>query len=129
MNIGSCRFLADENIHPEVIQYLKQRSLDIISINDVRLNGKPDLEILKLATQLKRVVLTQDSDFGKLVYTSTVTFLGIVYLRPGHKSPDFHIQTLNAILFENLELTPPFVLVGENKTSKVKIRLRNSIQD
>jgi predicted nuclease of predicted toxin-antitoxin system len=129
MNFHSCSFLVDENIHPEVIRHLHTTGIKAISVKDVGLNGKSDLEILSLAIQKNQVVLTQDADFGKLVYTSEIKFPGIVYLRPGHRSPSFHIQTLNAIMTERLDLMSPFILIGENKGNSVKIRLRNFLNE
>lgn len=129
MKFRSCSFLADENIHPEVIRYLQQTGIKTISVKEVGLNGKSDLEILSLAIQKNQLVLTQDADFGKLVYTSEIKFPGIVYLRPGHYSPSFHIQTIKIIMTENLDLNSPFILVAENKGNSVKIRLRNFVNE
>ena len=41
----------------------------------------PDDEILKLATQEKRMVLTMDKDFGELVYSSNLPHAGVLILR------------------------------------------------
>jgi predicted nuclease of predicted toxin-antitoxin system len=128
MNFHALKFLADENIHPAVIDFLKSLSFNVISISERSLNGKSDNEILKSATDEGRVVITQGADFGKLIFTTDTDFIGIIYLRPGHISADFHIKTLQAVMSETLDLRPPFLLVVENEGKKVKIRLRNSLR-
>jgi predicted nuclease of predicted toxin-antitoxin system len=128
MNFHALKFLADENIHPVVIDFLKTNKFDAKSLAAYSLNGKPDSDILKVDLQETRVVITQDADFGKLVFAEDNDFIGIVYLRPGHISSDFHIKTIQAIINEPLDLQPPFILVVENRIEQVKIRLRNSIR-
>ena len=58
--------LADENIHPEVVAALAARSKDIRTVHDEALIGALDLEIIRRARELERVILTHDSDFGKI---------------------------------------------------------------
>jgi predicted nuclease of predicted toxin-antitoxin system len=84
----------------------------------------PDKSILELANKEERIVVSQDSDFGTLVFRDEMPFLGIIYLRPGHTSADTHIQTFKAILSAPLELKLPFILVAEHHQTQVKIRLR-----
>jgi predicted nuclease of predicted toxin-antitoxin system len=128
MTFHALKFLTDENIHPTVIDFLKANKLDALSLADYSLNGKPDSDILKVALNETRVVITQDADFGKLVFADENEFIGIIYLRPGHISSDFHIKTIQAIIREELDLQPPFILVADNRGEQVKIRLRNSIR-
>lgn len=58
--------LADENVHPEVIDFLRKTGLDVDSIAEQGNFGLSDSEVLQQATEAKRVVLTHDSDFGGL---------------------------------------------------------------
>ncbi|MEO7841836.1 MAG: DUF5615 family PIN-like protein [Anaerolineales bacterium] len=56
--------LADENVHPDVIAFLRCIRLDVESIAEQGKFGLPDTQVLQQATELNRVVLTHDSDFG-----------------------------------------------------------------
>ena len=58
--------IADENIHPDVIFHLKQKNIKIFSIYESELRGKSDDEIIKFAKDAGKVILTHDSDFGRL---------------------------------------------------------------
>jgi predicted nuclease of predicted toxin-antitoxin system len=127
MKFNTCAFLADENIQYEVVGYLKERGFDVFSTHDLNLNGKADEVIAEVAIQSQRVILTQDSDFGTLLFTTNKEFLGIVFLRPGHFSADFHIATLKTIIEEDIAVEPTFIIVAENSGRSVKIRIRNSV--
>jgi hypothetical protein len=70
-------------------------------------------------------VVTHDSDFGKIVYTQPIKFLGILYLRPGHILAEFHISTLRTLFHNNPPVEPPFIIVAENTINTVKIRVRH----
>ncbi len=83
--------LADENVHPEVVAFLREEGCDILSVSEQKRFGLPDIEALRLARKSKRVVLTHDRDFGGLAVLNVRPFTGIVYLRPGHINAEFTI--------------------------------------
>ena len=115
--------LADENVHPEVIEFLRKAGLDVDSIAVQGNFGLSDSEVLQQATEAGRIVLTHDSDFGGLALMGA-KFVGILYLRPGHIRADFTIKTLEAIRDNAPEVMPPFILVAERTGDTVKIRVR-----
>ena len=115
--------LADENVNPEVIEFLREAGLDVESIAEQGKFGISDTEVLVQATEAGRVVLTHDSDFGGLALMGA-KFVGIIYIRPGHIRADFTMKTLEAIRDNAPEVTPPFILVAERTGDTVKIRVR-----
>ena len=115
--------LADENIHPDVIAFLREAGLGVESIAEQGSFGLPDTNVLSQATETGRVVLTHDSDFGGLALMGEV-FIGIIYLRPGHIRSDFTVKTLQAVRDKAPDVTPPFLLVAERTGDTVKIRVR-----
>ena len=115
--------LADENVHPEVIGYLRKAGMVVDSIAEQGNFGLSDTEVLQQATEVGRIILTHDSDFGGLALMGA-KFVGIIYLRPGHIRADFTIKTLEAIRDNAPEVTPPFILVAERTGDTVKIRVR-----
>lgn len=123
----SRKFLMDENIPPELIQFFRDGQFDVASVLSEGLVGHTDEDIFTLAFREKRVIITQDQDFGKLIYTSNANHVGIIYLRPRHFYPEFQIETLKKIFEENPSPLEPFIIVGENTGSKIKIRIRDSI--
>jgi predicted nuclease of predicted toxin-antitoxin system len=117
--------LADENINPEVILQLRSQGKDIRDCREEHLAGKGDVEVLRRAYLLGRVILTHDQDFGALAIRGSAPFIGIVYLRPGHIKPGYVLQELKAIEQKIRAVKPPFLIVAERKNDAVRIRLRS----
>jgi predicted nuclease of predicted toxin-antitoxin system len=115
--------LADENVHPEVIDFLRKAGLDVVSVSEQGQYGLPDSQVLQQATEAGRVVLTHDSDFGGLALMGA-QFIGIIYVRPGHIRTEFTTKTIEAVRDNAPEVTPPFILVAERTGDTVKIRVR-----
>jgi predicted nuclease of predicted toxin-antitoxin system len=118
-------FLADENIHEEVIYYLRKERLDIESIKERNLRGSTDNQIIALAQAERKVILTHDADFGRILHFSQGVQTGVIFLRPGHIDYSYTIQTLKSILATEMQTELPFIIVAERTGSDIKIRLRN----
>lgn len=124
MNLFDFPFLADENIHPDVIQFLREQEYDVLSVYESELGGETDTAVLRAAHQSGRIVVSHDSDFGALTFAQNVPFTGIVFLRPGHISPEFTIQTLKTLAKRQIDVQPPFIIVAARKKDTVHIRVR-----
>ena len=59
--------IADENIPLPIIETLVKTKIEMISIFD-NYRGISDLEIIKLAQNPPKIILTEDKDFGDLVF-------------------------------------------------------------
>ena len=124
MRLSELSYLADENIDPAVVAFLQLRGVDIIAAKECGLTGAEDTEILRVAFESGRAVLSHDSDCGKLAIAAGQSVKGIVYLRPGHFNANFTNELLGAILDVDLDLKIPFILVAVRKGDLVRIRLR-----
>jgi predicted nuclease of predicted toxin-antitoxin system len=116
--------LADENIQPDVVAFLRQQGHDIRSLAEEGLLGRSDTDILHTAHQQERVVLTHDSDFGMLAIAQVEPFTGIIYLRPGHIRASFTIQTMETLAEQSLDVSPPFIIVAEQRDGTIRVRTR-----
>ena len=123
MKVLDFPLLADENIHPDVISFLREIKIDVESIAEKGIFGISDDDVLKLAVDSGRVVLTHDSDFGGLALMGA-KFVGIIYLRPGHIRADFTIKTFETIRDNAPDVMSPFILVAERTGDTVRIRVR-----
>jgi predicted nuclease of predicted toxin-antitoxin system len=126
MSIQEFRFLTDENIDAELVMILRSAGFDVFDIKEERLFRLSDAAIIEQSYLQQRVIISQDSDFGTLIFRDKMPYYGIIYLRPGHESPEVHIESILAILDANLDFTIPFILVAENTGELVRIRLRNN---
>jgi len=122
--INKLKLLTDENIQPEVVEFLRKNNFDVVDIRELNYFGKPDDFIFKFANKEKRVIITHDRDFGRLLFSKTFQFSGVIYLRPGHFDSKVSIQSLKVLMEQNILINFPFIITIENNLQKVKIRIR-----
>jgi Domain of unknown function (DUF5615) len=72
------RFFTDEHVSKAVIEGLRQRGVEVLSIPDANMIGASDESILSKATTEGYVVFTQDTDFLRF-HASSTNHRGIVY--------------------------------------------------
>lgn len=72
------RFYADEHVSRAVVNGLRQRGVDVLTVSEAGLLGKSDEDQLAFARREGRVLYTQDADFLRL-HSSGTDHAGIVY--------------------------------------------------
>jgi predicted nuclease of predicted toxin-antitoxin system len=74
------RFLADESCDFRVIRALRAAGHDITAVIET-MPGTDDAAVINVAKSERRIFLTEDRDFGQLVYAAAVETSGVVLLR------------------------------------------------
>jgi predicted nuclease of predicted toxin-antitoxin system len=118
--------LTDENIAPDVVTGLRARGLDLRTAWDEQVIGRPDVEILELASAQGRVVVTHDLAFGRTAIRAGTSFVGIIYLRPGHISAEFVLEIVDVLRASTVDVQPPFIAVAERQQTTVRVRVRTA---
>jgi predicted nuclease of predicted toxin-antitoxin system len=77
------RFLADENFPRRSADLLRSLGHDIETVAALA-RGARDLDVLRMASEGDRVLLTFDRDFGELVFRLGQPTRGIVFIRYDH---------------------------------------------
>lgn len=124
MKLAAFRFFADQNIHADVVRFLRGEGCDVVDALQAGLAGAGDAAILAWAVSQGRVVISHDADFGMLAILAGATCPGIVYLRPGHISPLVTIASVRQLLALDIDLIPPFLVVAKRTGDQVTIRVR-----
>lgn len=124
MNLRDFAMLTDENISPAVVAFFRDEGFDVWDAKEEGWAGKLDIELLDISLGSNRILVTHDQDFGSLAIKEERPIVGIIYLRPGHISSRFAIESLRAIMESKLHLQPPFLLVAENSGHSIRLRLR-----
>jgi hypothetical protein len=75
------RFYTDEHVAKAVIEGLRQRGVDVLSVPEAAMLGARDEEQLARAQAEGRVIFTQDEDFLRL-HAAGAAHAGIVYAAP-----------------------------------------------
>lgn len=76
------KFLADECCDAALVASLRNEGHDVFYVMETH-RGRPDDVILRQAYREERVLLTEDKDFGELVYHLKKLAVGIVLIRIG----------------------------------------------
>lgn len=88
--------------------------------------GRGDDEVLERATALHRVIVTHDLAFGKVEIRDGASFVGIIYLRPGHISAAFVLAIIDALRESSIDVQPPFMVVAERRQTTIRVRVRTA---
>jgi predicted nuclease of predicted toxin-antitoxin system len=74
------RWLADECIDAGVVSRLRSAGHDVVYMAELEA-GTADREVLRQASEEGRLLLTEDKDFGELVFRSRQPASGVVLIR------------------------------------------------
>jgi len=74
------RFLADESCDFAVVRALREAGFDVVPVGDVA-PGAEDQWVTDLAVREDRILITEDRDFGQLVYAEGRASGGVLLLR------------------------------------------------
>jgi len=96
------KFLIDVDVGRKIENYLMENGYDILTIRSINPHLS-DNNILKLAVEEKRMLITMDKDFGELVYKSGLNHEGVLLLRFADKTGEDKVEILKTILklYEN----------------------------
>ena len=86
------RFLVDECTGPVVAHWLKEQRHDVLSVYD-ELRGESDDHIIRRAHTETRILITNDKDFGEMIFRGKIPHAGVVLLRLGdehHSNKSLH---------------------------------------
>ncbi|MBI2921391.1 MAG: DUF5615 family PIN-like protein [Planctomycetes bacterium] len=74
------RFLADESCDFAAVRALRAAGHDVVAVSDISPSAT-DAEVLTLAARDGRTLLTEDKDFGQLVFAGAGARTGVVLVR------------------------------------------------
>ena len=74
------RFLADECCDRAAVRALRASGHDVLSVSEITPRAE-DSHVIRLALREKRILLTEDKDFGQLVFAHGQKTIGVIFLR------------------------------------------------
>lgn len=109
------KLLADVNIEKSVVDELKRMGYDIVWVADVD-RHLDDMSILKIARQGTRIILTNDKDFGEIVFRQKLIPTGIVLFRIKGQDVKEKVKLLKKLLAShNDKIINHFVVVAKER--------------
>jgi len=104
-------FLADESCAGPVIRALREAGHAVVAIAEIA-KGSTDEQVLDRALKEKRVLITEDLDFGRLVYAHGHSTAGVLLVRfPGPARRSKPATVVEAVAKAGLRLQNAFAVV------------------
>ncbi len=104
--MAEVKYYLDENIAKSVLKGLRDRDIDVVSVTDVGMRTKSDIEHIQKALELERVIVTFDKDFV-ILHSDGVTHAGIAYFNSRKNSIGDIINHLE-LLYEVMDAEDMF---------------------
>jgi len=116
------RFLLDQSADARLIRYLRERGHHATRIGTEHAGGLTDDVVLALAYSEHRILITDDRDFGDLVFRQRQPHLGVIYLRLGPECDLLSkVAALDSVLTQHANELDQFIVVTERS-----VRIRRS---
>jgi predicted nuclease of predicted toxin-antitoxin system len=111
--------IIDENIDRKIIQSLIDAGFEVLSIKE-RYPGISDKEIIELARSSNGIVLTEDKDFGELVFSYQISDCSVIFLR--YKKTETR-EIIKALIHTiGIFITKPGLFFITITSSKIRVR-------
>ena len=115
------KFLVDESCGRKLCTFLREHTFDALFVGDI-LPSTLDQHVLSYAQTEQRVLITNDKDFGELLFRLRYPSAGVIFLRLKNDTPRSrqHIL-LEVIRTFSPQLSTSFITVTEGKIRMRKI--------
>ena len=109
------RFLVDECTGSKVAEWLRDENHEVFSVFD-EARGMTDDEVLVKALSENWILITNDKDFGEMVFRERRKHHGVIFLRLDDERATNKIEVLRQLLENYSEKLPEvFVVATETK--------------
>jgi len=105
------RFWADERCDFAVVRGVRAAGYEVVAVAEA-CPGSADEDVIDLARAYRRVLITEDKDFGQLVFAAAKETSGVIFIRfPQTKRSDLIPAILNLVSTRGESLFGHFVVV------------------
>lgn len=111
MKHATMQFLADESCDFAVVRALRAEGYDVLAVSEVT-QRSVDRDLIEQADKEKRILPTEDKDFGWLVFASQAESAGVILIRfPGHARQTLAQTVRQAVNEQGDNLLKAFVVI------------------
>lgn len=109
------RFLVDECASPSLAYWLQEKGHDVFSVYD-QAQGINDEEVLRIALEEERILITVDKDFGEKIFREKRLHHGVILLRLNDERSKNKIAALDRLLSNYASrISGQFIVVTETQ--------------
>jgi predicted nuclease of predicted toxin-antitoxin system len=112
------KFLADVNVEKPIVDYLSKQGYDIKWVPDYDCQID-DEDLLRMANEERRILITNDKDFGDLIFLQKKLSVGTILFRVKDQKSQGKIKLMKKLLMGHRDkLLNHYVVI-----TKLKIRI------
>lgn len=106
------KFVADESVDQPIVVRLRVDGHEVVAVAELE-PSKSDEEVLAISTAQDAVLITNDTDFGELVFRQGLNSAGVVLLRFAGLPSDSKADTVSrAVIEHGQEFSASFSVIG-----------------
>lgn len=114
------KFLLDESAEYRIAGFLQDLGHDVIAIAHDYPESLSDRTVLQIARAEERILITNDRDFGELIFRQKLPHSGVIYFRLGPGSTaDEKVAWLEQLFITHADRLAHFIVV-----TPVRVRVR-----
>lgn len=113
------KFLADENLDAQIVEQLRQEGHQVLYVVEME-PGIPDDVVLNLANQESALLLTNDKDFGELVFRLKRFTSGVILIRLAGLAPIEKARIVSQVIRQHSEILPEAFTVITSRTVRIR---------
>ena len=111
------KFLVDMALSPDLAIWLRSRGHDAVHASELAMNRAADTQILSIALDGGRVVISADLDFPRLLALAGAAGPGLILLRGGNYSESESLECVRRVLMSVVpEDLPKCIVVVDHKS-------------
>ncbi len=113
------KFITDENIATSVMKRIRKEGFDVKDIKESKLFGISDKEIIDIALNEERIIITHDKNFGNIINNPKIKHKGVIFIRLIKQNPEKVIEIFLKALKSDLhdKFENALILLNENQTN------------
>lgn len=107
------QIVADESVDFRIIKELRKLGVKVLSVLE-EMPSIEDKDVLDMAVKNDAILLTEDKDFGELIFRFRFPHRGILLIRSGNNKNTISMVA-NAIVNHSQELYGKFSVIDDNR--------------
>ena len=107
------RFLLDESADLRLARHLLSLGHDVTTVAHDHTQSVADPQVLSIAHRERRILITEDRDFGELVFRFGRAHAGVILFRFGSADLPTKIARLDYVLAHDADRLDQFLVVGQ----------------
>jgi predicted nuclease of predicted toxin-antitoxin system len=109
------KFLLDESVDTRLADFLANTGHDVTSVARHYQPSLPDQQVLAIAYAQQRILITDDRDFGDLVFRQGQPHRGVIYFRLSTRGLALKVARLAYVLTHHANQLDRFLVVGNER--------------